>query len=232
LVVGEYVTVSGVNDTSFDGYFQVASVPSSTTFTFSQTGPDNSTTPSGNGEVSAAAPLATININKDVRGIGINTETETALLCDPTAVSLTLLNLLDQTTSTISGTFGSGQTATASDCAVNPLTDTAAIVNSGSNTFSVVDIQNSHILSQFLVGRNPSAVAIDYPLNLATVVNSTDATVTIIPLGSIRSSTARPQPQVVRLSPFKTLTSTSDETLTLVGGGFVAGAVVSMRSRL
>ncbi|MCU1241254.1 MAG: hypothetical protein JWO71_1980 [Candidatus Acidoferrum typicum] len=231
LVVGEFATVSGVNDTSFDGYFQVATVPSSTTFTFSQSGPDNSSTPSGNGEVSAAAPLATININKDVRGIGINTETETALLCDPTAVSLTLLNLLDQTTSTISGTSGSGQTATASDCAVNPLTDTAAIVNSGSNTFSVVDVQNSHILSQFLVGRNPSAVAIDYPLNLATVVNSTDATVTIIPLGSIRSSTARPQPQVVRLSPFKTLTSTSDETLTMVGGGFVAGAVVRINEK-
>lgn len=226
LVVGEYVTISGVNDTSFDGYFQVASVPSSTSFTFSQSGPDNSTSPSGNGEVSAAAPLATINVNKDVRGIGINTETETALLCDPTAVSLTVLNLFDQTTSSISGSAGTAQTARASDCAVNPLTDTAAIVDSNSNTFSIVDVQNSHILSQFLVGRNPTAVAIDYPSNLAAVVNSTDATVTIIPLGNIRSSTARPQPQVVRLSPFNTLTSTSDEMLTLIGGGFVAGAVV------
>jgi len=74
-------------------------------------------------------------------------------------------------------------------------------------------------------------VAIDYASNLATVVNSTDATVTIIPLGSIRSSTARPQPQVVRLSPFKTLTSTSDETLTIIGGGFVAGAAVRINEK-
>lgn len=226
LVTGEYVTISGVNDTSFDGYFQVASVPSSTTFTFSQSGSDNSSSPSGNGEVSAAGPLATINVNKDVRGVGINPETEMVLLCDPTSVSLTLLNILDQTTSTISGTAGTGKTAKASDCAVNPLTDTAAIVDAGSNTFSVVDLQNSYILSQFLVGRNPSAVAIDSALNTAVVVNSTDATFTIIPLGAIRSSLARPQPQVTQLSPFQTFTSTSDETLTVVGGGFVSGAVV------
>ena len=231
LSVGEYVTVSGVNDTSFDGYFQVASVPSTTTFTFAQSGADNSSSPSGNGEVSAAGPLATVNVNQDVRGIGINPETEMALLCDPTSVSLTLLNILDQTTSTISGPAGTGKTATASDCAVNPLTDTAAIVNAGSNTFSIVDLQNSYILSQFLVGRNPSAVAIDSALNLAVVVNSTDATVTIIPLGTIRSSLARPQPQVTQLSPFKTFTSTSDETVTVVGGGFVSGAVVRINEK-
>ena len=226
LVVGEYVTVAGVNDTSFDGYLQVASVPSSTTFTYTQSGSD---TTSGNGSVSAAAPLATININKDVRGIGINTETESALLCDPTSVSLTLLNLLDQTTTTISGV--NGTTARASACAVNPLTDTAAIVDSTSNTFSLVDLQNSAILSQFPIGNNPSAVAIDPTINMAVAVNSTDATVTIIPLGAVRSSLARPQPQVTRLSPFKTFTSTSDETLTLVGGGFVSGAVVRVNEK-
>jgi len=224
LTVGEYVTIGGVNDTSFDGYFQIATVPSSTSFTFSQSGPDTDSNPSGNGSVSAAAPLATINIDKDVRGIGINTQTEMALLCNPNSVSQTLMNLLDQTTSLISGT--NGVTIPASDCAVNPLTDIAAAVNSQSNTFSVIDMQNSYIESQFLVGRNPSAVAIDAPLNLAVAVNTTDATVTIIPLGNIRSSLARPQPQVTQLSPLKTLTSTSDETITLVGGGFVSGAVV------
>jgi DNA-binding beta-propeller fold protein YncE len=228
LTVGEYVTVSGVNDTSFDGYFQIATVPASNSFTFSQSGSDNDTNPSGNGSVSAAAPLATINIDKDVRGIGINTQTEMALLCNPNSVSQTLMSLLDQTTSLISG--ANGASIPASDCAMNPLTDVAVTVNSQSNTFSIIDIQNSFIQSQFLIGRNPSAVAVDAPLNLAVAVNSTDATITIIPLGNIRSSVARPQPQVMQLSPLKTLTSTSDETITLVGGGFVSGAVVRINS--
>jgi DNA-binding beta-propeller fold protein YncE len=226
LVVGEYVTISGVNDSSFDGYFQTVTVPSSTTFTYTQSGSDVT---SGNGTVSAAAPLATINVNKDVRGIAINPETEQALMCDPTSVSLTLMSLLDQTTSSISGV--NGATARASDCAVNPLTDTAAIVDSVSNTFSVVDLQNSYIMSQFTIGRNPSAVAIDPVLNLAVAVNSTDATVSIIPLGTIRSSLPRSQPQVTLLSPFKTLTSTSDVTLTVIGGGFVSGAVVRINEQ-
>ena len=224
LTVGEYVTISGVNDTSFDGYFQVATVPSSTSFTFSQSGPDNDSLPSGNGSVAAAAPLATINVDKDVRGIGLNTQTERALLCNPNSVSQTLVSLLDQTTSLLSG--ANGATIPASDCAVNPLTDVAVAVDSQSNTFSIIDLQNSFIQSQFLIGRNPSAVAIDAPLNLAVAVNSTDATVTVIPLGDIRSSLARPQPQITQLSPLETLTSTSDLTITIVGGGFVSGAVV------
>ena len=226
LAVGEYVTIDGVNDETFDGYFQVVTVPSGNSFTYAQSGGDVS---SGNGTVSAAGPLATINVNKDVRGIAINAETETALMCDPTSVSLTLMSLLDETTSSISGI--NGATARASDCAVNPLTDTAAIVDSVSNTFSVVDLQNKYIMSQFTIGRNPSAVAIDPVLNLAVAVNATDATVTIVPLGAIRSSEARPQPQVTLLYPFTTLTSTSDETLTLAGGGFVSGAVVRVNER-
>jgi len=224
LTVGQYVTISGVNDASFDGYFQVATVPSSSSFTFSQSGPDNETNPSGNGSVAAAAPLATINIDKDVRGIGINTQTEMALLCNPNSVSQTLMSLLDQTTSLLSG--ANGATLPASDCAVNPLTDVAVAVNSQSNMFSIIDLQNRFVQSQFLIGRNPSAVAIDAPLNLAVAVNSTDATVTMIPLGDIRSSLARPQPQVAQIVPLAALTSTSDETITLVGGGFVSGAVV------
>src|SRR5262249_32952723 len=170
LTVGEYVTISGVNDTLFDGYFQVATVPSPTSFTFSQSGPDNDTNPSGNGSVAAAAPLATMNIDKDVRGIGINTQTEMALLCNPNSVSQTLVSLLDQTTSLLSG--ANQATIPASDCAVNPLTDVAVAVNSQSNTLSIIDLQNRFIQSQFPIGRNPSAVAIDAARNLAVAVNA------------------------------------------------------------
>jgi DNA-binding beta-propeller fold protein YncE len=225
LTTGEYATISGVDDSSFDGYYQVT-VSSGTQFTFTQSGSD---TTSGNGTVSAAAPLAKINVNKDVRGVAINPETETALFCDPTSVSLTVFSLLDQTTNTISGT--NSLPATGSACAVNPLTDTAAVVYGTANSFSVVDLGNKAVLSYFTIGRNPSAVAIDPVQNLAIAVNSTDATITIIPLGSVRSSIARSQPQVTLLSSFKTLTSTSDQTLTVLGGGFVSGAVVRINEK-
>jgi len=225
LVSDQYVTIAGVDDSAFDGYFQIT-VTSSTQFTYTQSGSD---TTSGNGTVSAAAPLATINVNKDVRGVSINTETDVALMCDPTSVSLTLFSLLDQTTSTIAGT--NSMPATGSACAVNPLTDTAAVVNGTANSFSVVDLGNKKVLSYFTIGRNPSAVAIDPVQNLAIAVNSTDATVTIIPLGAVRSSIARSQPQVTLLSAYQSMTSTSDETLTVVGGGFVSGAVVRINEK-
>ncbi len=68
LVVGQVVTISGVTDTSFNGTFTVASVPSSTTFTFSQTA---SNANSGGGTVTATPVnfIATNVVNvKDVNG--------------------------------------------------------------------------------------------------------------------------------------------------------------------
>lgn len=54
LVVGQIVTISGVADTSFNGTFFVQTVPSTTTFTYSQTA-SNAT--SGGGTVSSTAVL-------------------------------------------------------------------------------------------------------------------------------------------------------------------------------
>jgi LysM repeat protein len=51
LDVGDAVTIAGVSDSSFDGTFQVASVPTGTTFTYQQAGQGDST--SGSGSVTA-----------------------------------------------------------------------------------------------------------------------------------------------------------------------------------
>src|SRR5712692_8114401 len=50
LGTGQSVTIAGVSDSSFNGTFTIASVPSTTTFTYAQTG-SNAT--SGGGTVSA-----------------------------------------------------------------------------------------------------------------------------------------------------------------------------------
>jgi len=56
LVVGDSVNISGITDTTFNGNnVAVASVPSSTSFTYSQTGPDSN---SGGGSVSLASQTA------------------------------------------------------------------------------------------------------------------------------------------------------------------------------
>jgi DNA-binding beta-propeller fold protein YncE len=211
--VGETVVVAGVNDSSFNGTFTAASVPSSTTFTYAQSGDD---TTSGNGTVSVAAPLLTIGLEQNTRGVAINPETKVAVLADPGSSSATLMNMLDQSVNTIS--IETGAVATA----VNPLTNTAVVVNSIGNTASVLNLQIRNRSAVFGVGRKPVAVAIDPSSNLAITVNQTDHTVTIVKLGTIRSF------NVTQISPSSMFTSASPKTLTVIGNGFQAGAVVRL----
>jgi YVTN family beta-propeller protein len=213
ITVGESVVVGGVNDSTFDGTFQVASVPSTTTFTYTQSGSD---TTSGNGTVSLPSPLVTIGLEQNTRGISINPETKIAVLADPASSSATLMNMLDQSVSTITletGAVGS---------AVNPLTNSAVIVNSIGNTASLLNLQTLSRTSSFTVGNKPVAVAVDPTTNIAVTVNQTDNTVSIIKLGTIRSF------QVTQMSPLSTFTSTSPQTLTIIGNGFQAGAAVRL----
>src|SRR5205085_4761954 len=53
---GDTINIQGVSDNSFNGQFKIVSVPSTTTFTYAQSGQSNST--SGGGKV--AAVLATL----------------------------------------------------------------------------------------------------------------------------------------------------------------------------
>lgn len=211
LTAGQKVVIAGVDDSSFDGTFTVATAPSTTTFTYSQSG--DSTT-SGNGTVSAAAPLLTIALNANVRGVSVNTETEEAVLSDPSSSAITFVNLLDQTVRTLS--LETGIVATA----VNPLTNVAVIANQSGNSVSVLDLREKRRLAQFTVATKPTAVAIDPVTNTAVVVNQSSNTATVVSLGGIRDL------HVVQMSPASTMTSTAAQKITLIGNGFGAGCVV------
>jgi DNA-binding beta-propeller fold protein YncE len=224
LTVGETVVISGVNDASFDGTFTVSSVPSSITFTYSQTGkPDTSSSSStGNGSVSAAAPLVTLGVEQNTRGVAINPETEYAVYTDPASTSLSVLSLLDQSVSTIA-TNATGYVA----ASVNPLTNMAVAVNSN-RTATLLDLQTQRVLTQFTVGNNPTAVAIDPTSNIALVVNQNDGTVSFIQLGAIRSNLSAPQPQIVEINPISSLTNASNLTVTIIGAGFTNNSLVRL----
>jgi len=63
LIVGQYVVVSCTSDPTFDGTFRVASVPSSTTFTYGNVGDDVGAATAGGGTVSVLSyPLPYVNI--------------------------------------------------------------------------------------------------------------------------------------------------------------------------
>ncbi len=220
LTVNEQVTIAGVDDPSFDGTFTIASVPSSTSFTYSQTGP-NTSTGSGNGTVSAAGPLVTVSVNQNMRGVSINPETEMAILADPTSTSVSLMSLLNQTVSNTI-TLESGTTASA----VNPLTNIAVTVNSVGNQASILDLQQPQRLQRVTVGTKPTAVAIDPVNNVALVVNQGSNTVSVLQMAALRPL------QVTQMSPFNTLTSTSSQLLTIVGNGFVSGSVARLSETL
>jgi len=77
LSVGQTVTISGVSDSSFNGTFVISTVPSATTFTYAQTGPDAS---SGSGTVSSGATFLAViaSSNGAVRSANVVTITTTS----------------------------------------------------------------------------------------------------------------------------------------------------------
>src|SRR5712691_6740627 len=85
-VVGQSVAIAGVTDTSFNGTFTIATVPSTTTFTYAQTG-SNAT--SGGGTATAGAATVTIKATSTVdasRSASVLTSIVTA--ADPTLTSI------------------------------------------------------------------------------------------------------------------------------------------------
>jgi DNA-binding beta-propeller fold protein YncE len=221
--LGQVVLISGVADTSFNGVFTISSVPSSTTFTFVQSGAPNA---SSSGGTAVATPfLATASIGPNVRGIGINTFTHQAILADPGASGPALFNLFDQGVSNILlNEFG------AAAAAFNPFTNTAVTTNINTNEASVIDPEIPSRLNKLPVGLGPKAVAIDPGTNIALVVNETDGTVTAIDLGAIRPlhMSAMSMPLSRQLAPGVTLSSSVDLTLTIFGKGLLAGSQVRL----
>jgi len=182
-------------------------------------------TPGGAGTVSIVdlgrqSVVATLSVGLGVRGISINTETEQALLTDPTSTSATLFSVLDQTVAQVPLT-GTGNVAGA----VNPLTNIGITVSEVTAQASVIDLRTATVLGTVpLPGAKPSAVAIDPGSNFALVTDKVNNQVSFVSLGAIRS------PHVTAISPASTFTSTpaSDLQVTIIGFGFAPDATACL----
>jgi DNA-binding beta-propeller fold protein YncE len=237
----------GAPDTSFDGFFTVTSLgPAGGQFGYSQTSgtlPDvaNYATP---GTVNYAAPVATLALTTTVQGIGINPETQQAVLVDPSpngasAGVVSFFSLLDQSVTPLTlrenppGVTGAAETGSVA-AAYNPLTNVAVTVNPTLKELSVLD-PVGHIrlndTNPFPTGTNPVAVAIDPGTNLAVVVNQGDNNVSIISLGaSIQplSITETSPKQFVVDSTLIANVPLGTAPLTVIGAGFSSSSQIRL----
>jgi len=225
LQAGQAVLVDGVADPSFNGVFTVAAVPSNQTFTYVQPGAPNAS--SQGGTVASSRRVATVALDTNVRGIGINSFTQRAVLANPASTSILLFNLFDQVVTTLSlGTIGTAAAA------FNSFTDIAITLNPNVNRASIIDPRTPAELFTVGVGAGARAVAVDPGTNLALVANETDGTVTVIQLSTspIRALHLAHivLPADRQIAPRITLSSGTDLPLTLLGKGFAAGATVRL----
>ena len=169
-------------------------------------------------------PIASFSLSSSVessiRGVAINPETEEAILVNPNGpTTMTVFSVLDQSINTVSlpaGLIG---------VAVNPLTNIGVAVNGPGGFAAVVDMSAlKQIGNNITVGASPQAVAIDAGKNEAVIANTGDNTVSILPLGAIRT------PQITEVSPANTFSapSTGSLTVTVNGFGFSSGAEVRL----
>jgi DNA-binding beta-propeller fold protein YncE len=189
LQAGQPVLISGASPSSLNGIFQARSV-SNTNFTYPQ-----ASCASGSGGTAAyAVPVATLATNPNVRGVSLNDETQKALLVDPTVgVPAFVFNILDQTSALVQALASSTNNVAA---ALNPLTNTGVIVNSGGQAFIIDPTTPKVVGVPFTTGTSPVAVAIDPASNTALIVNSGSNNVNLFSLGApLRSA-----PQIVQSS--------------------------------
>ncbi|MCL6566171.1 MAG: hypothetical protein K6U09_07085 [Acidobacteriia bacterium] len=160
--------------------------------------------------------VATVAVGTEVRGAGINTETQRIVLTNPTSNAVILFSLVDQTVQNL--TLEQGHVASAA----NPLSDVAVTVNPNTDLVSVIDLRTPARLATLATGTDPVAVALDPTTNRAVVVNQADNSVSIVDLGPLRAL------HLIQVNPAVTLTSNTDLTLTVTGNGFLPGAVVRL----
>ncbi len=231
LIIGDAVLISGVADSSFDGIFTVTSVPNSTSFTYTQTGPDAT---SGGGLIQYSDPLATVSFGLTVSGISVNPETKTVLLTDSTSSFATLMSILDQTITSVPIEIGAVASAfnqyTNVGITLNPAVGTTpgSAIACAAPCASIIDpVTPTRNGAISLPGINPVAIALDSGTDLAVIANSGSNDVTVISLGPIKPLELD---QIVleadrQVNPDVTQTSASDLQLTLIGKGFQTGAV-------
>ena len=225
LITGDAVLLVGVTDTSFNGIFTVASVPSANSFTFSQAGADST---SGRGTVFYSRPLATVALGQNVTGVAVNPETKQAVITDPSSVSsVTTMSVLDQTVTPVvlpPGTTG---------VAVNPYTDMAVAINPTTLQASILDLRAPQLLTTLVLGgNNPTAIAIDPGTNQALVVNQGTNDLTVISLGTAIKPLELESvvlPVNRQLGTDLTLSSATPLPIILIGKGFVTADPVVAR---
>jgi len=217
---------------TFNGFYEVISVgPGPNEFSYTQTGATQTNVASqsvpqaASGSVNYAQPVATVGVPVSVQGIGINTETQQAVLVDPsTGGVVSFLSLIDQSVSSLGLTVNSAPDVGTIAAAYNPLTNIVVGVNFFANTLSVIDPTtpirlNNNNLYTTLPG--PIAVAIDPGTNIAVVANQTDNSVSVLNLGAIKpfSITETSPKTIVTTSTLGTAPSPSPQTLTVIGKG-------------
>ena len=246
--LNDTVLIQGVTaDSSFNGFYTVTGLgPGNGQFVYTQTGAllPNKTITNATGTVNYAAPVATLGLTATVQGIGINPETEQAVLVDPSPNGasngvVSFFSLLDQsiaslTLRTVNGpTTGPVETGNVAG-AFNPLTNVAVTVNPRFNYLSVIDPSTPKRLNNtvpFATRPDPVAVAVDPGTNLAVVVNQTDDSVSIVSLGakiqSLSITETFPKQFVVN-STLQSVAPPSAVTLTVIGKGFSGNSVVRL----
>jgi len=177
-----------------------------------------------------SSPIATITLSTSITGIAINSETREAVLTDPLSAgdSVTVLNLLDQTTTGLST-----QELGSSGAAFNQLTNMALVLNSTQNTAILVDPTipaQISLPSALPTGNKPVAVDIDPGTNQAIIVNQTDGTATIFSLGALRPlqiTDVSPSSYAIQASLTVPAVAT-DQVVTITGKGFTSSSIARL----
>jgi DNA-binding beta-propeller fold protein YncE len=228
---------------TFDGFYAVSSVgPASNQFGYTQTGASltdvgaQSTPQAATGAVNYAQPVATVGLPTTVQGVGINPETQQAILVDPTTGGVvSFFSLIDQSVSSLTlKTNGSAESGTTA-AAYNPLTNIAVAVNAFTNNVSVIDPTTPRRLNDgnlFNLGACSAsncavAVAIDPGTNIAVVANQAANNVSVLNLGAIQSfsiTETSPKTFVTTTSLLGSSPSPSPQTLTVIGKGLTCSS--------
>jgi DNA-binding beta-propeller fold protein YncE len=255
--VGQPVLISGVADTSFNGIYDVVSVPSSTSFTFSQTNIllNNAALPnstSGGGTISYGSPVATLATSLSTTGVAFNDQTQKAILTDPEGSGPgSVFTVLDQSSTTIGlPTNNTGDTSFNLATAVNPLANLAVVANQNTGDAFVIDPSSPSVLQTITSeGQFPVDVAIDPTTDIAVFANqgtnpggSSSPSIGIYALGALRSVQVL-QASVVSSNPCSagppaifagptvivcTNVTAATQTLAILGGGFTPNSNVRL----
>ncbi len=237
---------------SFNGYFVVSSVgPTANQFSYTLTGsplPDVATQTSpqiATGAVNYAQPVATIGVPTTVQGIGINPETQQAVLVDPsTGGGVSFFSLIDQSVSSLLLVHNNAADVGTIAAAYNPLTNVVVAVNFTSGSVSVIDPTAPRRLNDNQLyfpacsnpkGCGPVAVAIDPGTNTAVIANQTDGSVSVLNLGSIQpfSITETSPKTFISASTLGTGPNPAPQQLTVIGKGLTcSGGTTSLNVRL